>query len=1477
MSYRVTMTMRMGVDPTSSDYETDYALNLFRFGSDDEIAAFEEQRKSEIAAAYDKSSEEWETSQFSHLFDSESDISDVNPLLCDECSTASLVAITDYSSARTDTDDMYRAKQKKQNDLYLKKLDEKYSVLSGKLQHKHFLINHSNCSSTKKKQTQTSMIYDIMRKFAWHKDIPADLRSTIKGIITDIGRRVKYEILLRIAKCLEKYQHRIGRHKYDIGSIHGIEYSINVPEDAKPVRRNPINLPPEHESEIKDTVELLLKYGIIEPYEGPWASNVFVVYNGDGSTRMVCNYKEVNRITEDDSYPVGSVSDMLEKFQGKTIYSTFDILKAFYNVKVAQTSKKYTAFTTKYGTYVWNVMPFGGKNCPATWVRASDQAFETCKDMIKYIDDIVLASAAEKDLDEMDVHCDAIESFFDCIDKYNLKVKITKCEWFVRSVKFLGNIIDEHGRRPDDAYIRKLLQFRHPTNRTELRAYLGAIEWLSHHVYGLKEITLPFGNLLKKKNAWHWTKAHQDAFIEAQKLIQKAEVLHHPDFNEPFYVFTDASKRTYSGVLLQKRHKKYVIIDMFSRKFNERDTVRHITSKELISVVDSVSLWERFLYLNKFVIHSDSRNLLHLFRQTQLKKTVNKLHWQWANTLSQFSFKVQHIAGIHNKLADYYSRYVNDDQLLDNFREGNIAMSEYNKHKRMKFRHKKKPCGKKKSFYMEIPQCESPNDDNFHKIYYANLIDTQWMTESVRNNAYFRQYKQRTDLVDLKSPYLDYLRWSSDAKRSTFTDIERLYVQRKLRPQRKQRVRYDAQALHDREAFEIPNTLDPVKLKQIRNKKYGIDDAIHNSDNEEILNWDHKDPERSVSVYSATVNSHDIEYKEDLDGMEQRIVNRVHSSSKNTSDRTAGIMPEASHLSMDSSADSNEPLLVNERYHILNRIYCDELLKDPLMGTLERFERSKIIQNQKEHVIYRIIRRHLEGIDTEDEIKTLPKRLRTEITKGYYKFDVDGDILLYIGKSMKTRICLPPQHRWALIRWYHENEMFGGHGAGINSVIAQIQSKWYWPGYENDIREFIRTCAHCQHGKGIPNRNLGLQSQFNAKEINEWVCIDHVGPLPETTDGKYKYVTTYYDRFSGYTKSIPAHDISAATTAVNFVRFWCCIFGAPIHILTDLGSDFRSEFMDYLCKMIKTDHKYTTSYHAQTDGAVERFNRTMKQQLRCIAMDKKQLHFHRGDSWHLFLPYINCIHNNRIGRRTNFKLCPNEIMIGRRLDTPLDFTMEDFPEGLKNKRGGKLMEGWVKNMIRLNKGIADRELAKYHQKRKELADRKKKTPTFKVNDLVLYWNGEYPAKGVDKLDVKWTGPYRILSVFNDGNNYTLNHIRYRGVYLTANVKRIIFFRPRKVHQLRTSHRAVSERIMVDDDLKLDEIDIHSAKNVPTFVERPIEHHNQSDIDEVDLITLDGIDEYMIDWRERRVLSAEDGSDLRLYYLRMKHWLTDNDH
>ena len=463
-----------------------------------------------------------------------------------------------------------------------------------------------------------------------------------------------------------------------------------------------------------------------------------------------------------------------------------------------------------------------------------------------------------------------------------------------------------------------------------------------------------------------------------------------------------------------------------------------------------------------------------------------------------------------------------------------------------------------------------------------------------------------------------------------------------------------------------------------------------------------------------------------------------------------------------------------DAYYLEDRVYRDQLLSDPTIKTAHRFSLTDLIKNQKEFPFYAIIRAALRGDDTYDDIKKLPYGLRKNYEDGRYRLN-GKNLLVWTGDDAVERICLPPEHRAALLQYTHCNLLTGGH-KGSTACIEEIKQTFYWYGYQRDVKEFVATCT-CQMARDLPLKRVSELHLFPAKYINEWVAIDHAGPLPVTPSGN-RYITTYYDRYSGFARSIPCRSIDAFTTSTNFYLYWVCLFGPPDIVLSDNGSDFRSEMFSHLNQMLDITHRFTVSHHASTNGAVERHNRVLKMVLKVIGL-KKDIDFGEGGSWDLYVPIANAIHNNRLSRRTNYRFAPNDLFIGRRFRSQLEWRINKDDPYL-DKIKGTAYDNFVSMMLEINSKSAQPLLDRYDVKRKEQFDKRlKQGNILNVGQLVKYWHGPYPPKGSAKLSNHWSGPYKILSSFNGGINYLLQHCELSEIYFIANISKLQKFRARK--------------------------------------------------------------------------------------------------
>ena len=483
------------------------------------------------------------------------------------------------------------------------------------------------------------------------------LRS-IKESIGDVATRRSVDVAFRLKALLVKYADRIATRIFDMCQIDGFEYRIPLKEGARPIRSHAYNAGPREQEVIDETVRILLEAGVISPYAGPWGAPVIVVTNNDGSMRLCTDYSRRNKITEDDSYPCPNVQDCLPAFHDKSVFSSFDIAKAFHNIRVAEEDKEKTAFVTKKGAYVWNVMPFGGKNCPATWARASDWIFRDMVDLVKYVDDVCIASKNDEE------HLVAIEAMLERITKYNLKLKLSKCEFFKDSIKFVGHQVSHNTISPCKTYINQVIKLKRP-GPNEIGSFMGFMGWLSKYTFGLKKALEPISRLKKKNVKYVWGPEQEQAFLLAKQIIDSADALAMPNPQKEYFLWTDASERAYGGVLMQRSDDGVMVpIEFMSKLWNDSEVNWGMTTKEIGAMMRAIKKWDRFLLYGKFTIHVDAKNIEWVWKKLENRDSKNnQMHYRWLYTLKPYSFTIRHIPGVENVVADWCSRYNDFDAL----------------------------------------------------------------------------------------------------------------------------------------------------------------------------------------------------------------------------------------------------------------------------------------------------------------------------------------------------------------------------------------------------------------------------------------------------------------------------------------------------------------------------------------------------------------------------------------------------------------------------------------------------------------------------------------------------------------------------------------------------------------------------------------------------------------------------------------------
>ncbi|GJR91086.1 putative reverse transcriptase domain-containing protein, partial [Tanacetum coccineum] len=184
---------------------------------------------------------------------------------------------------------------------------------------------------------------------------------------------------------------------------------------------------------------------------------------------MCIDYRELNKLTVKNRYPLPRIDDLFDQLQGSSVYSKIDLRSGYHQLRIREEDIPITAFRTRYGHYEFQVMSFGVANAPAVFMDLMNRVCKPYLDkfVIVFIDDILIYS---KNKDE---HKEHLKAILELLKKEKLYAKFSKCDFWLESVQFLGHVIDSKGVHVDPAKIEAIKNWATPTTPTEVRQFLG--------------------------------------------------------------------------------------------------------------------------------------------------------------------------------------------------------------------------------------------------------------------------------------------------------------------------------------------------------------------------------------------------------------------------------------------------------------------------------------------------------------------------------------------------------------------------------------------------------------------------------------------------------------------------------------------------------------------------------------------------------------------------------------------------------------------------------------------------------------------------------------------------------------------------------------------------------------------------------------------------------------------------------------------
>ena len=325
-----------------------------------------------------------------------------------------------------------------------------------------------------------------------------------------------------------------------------------------------------------------------------------------------------------------------------------DLKSGYWQIEMEETSRPKTAFITPMGLFEFNKMPFGLATAPSIFQDLMNNTlqgmlFEFC---LCYLDDIIVYSNSEEE------HLKHLEAIFRRLDEAGLKLKLSKCEFFMKRLQFLGHLVSRDGIQPDFEKVRAIAKMPPPTCVKDVRAFIGMTSYYRRYMPNFSEVAVPLISLTRKNARFEWDDKCQMAFNKLKQLLTEAPVLVHPDITKPYRLYTDASDYAVGAILAQEDEDgNERVIHYLSQQLSRTQRKWPTLEKEGWAIVLALKKFRQYLLGAQVTIFTDHKPLRSLFSSEFKNARVQR----WGILISEYNCTIQYREGKKMK-ADFVSR-----------------------------------------------------------------------------------------------------------------------------------------------------------------------------------------------------------------------------------------------------------------------------------------------------------------------------------------------------------------------------------------------------------------------------------------------------------------------------------------------------------------------------------------------------------------------------------------------------------------------------------------------------------------------------------------------------------------------------------------------------------------------------------------------------------------------------------------------------
>ncbi|CAS00993.1 Protein CBG28002 [Caenorhabditis briggsae] len=482
--------------------------------------------------------------------------------------------------------------------------------------------------------------------------------NQVSKVSSDVGSACDYLDNMHEGLKAELNKQFSDVFKPELGRCTKTKASLVLKQNAQPVFRKARLVPFAAVSTVSEEIERLQKAGVISPVDhSDWTAPIVLVKKKNGSLRMCADFSTgLNDAIQLHQHPPPTADDIFATLNGGKYFSQIDLAEAYFQIDLDEQAKSILCINTHKGLLRYNRLAFGVKSAPGSLQQVMGSMITGLDGTAAYLDDIIISGST------IEEHNKRLMALMKRINDYGFRIRLGKCTFLMERITFLGFVIDSDGRRPDPEKIAAIDQMPPPTNDSQVRSFLGFIQFYESFVSELFKLRPPLDALTKKDVKFQWTPQCQFSFDRVKQILRSDLLLTHYDPNLPIIVSADASQYGIGAVISHRfpDGSEYAIYHISKALTAPQRNYSQI-EKEAFGLITAVTKFHKFIYGRHFTLKTDHKPLLSIFGDKNGIPLYNANRLQrWAIILLNYDFSIEYVNTHDFGQADALSRLISE-------------------------------------------------------------------------------------------------------------------------------------------------------------------------------------------------------------------------------------------------------------------------------------------------------------------------------------------------------------------------------------------------------------------------------------------------------------------------------------------------------------------------------------------------------------------------------------------------------------------------------------------------------------------------------------------------------------------------------------------------------------------------------------------------------------------------------------------------